>query len=296
MAIFDLFSKRDKPLPDVLQTRELPVKLRVQIEYIWQETLYKHNSSLGFLEELHRIICEERGQYRLSGGNTAMEDLRHTLLCDEDTDKVLDVIEGSAQFICKLEEIREAPITFYDPRPVYTHEDIEGFIEKMNHRFLEHGVGYQFDINANRLLPIGATFAHKQVVQPALAVLSRKEFTNANKEFMEAWDDFKKSDFDDCLTKCCSCFESVMKIICTKKGWAFDPKDTAAPLIKTIITNTGLDSFFEQPLLLIATMRNRLSSSHGAGTMPKNPPEHIARYALNATASAILLLVEATGV
>jgi hypothetical protein len=110
-----------------------------------------------------------------------------------------------------------------------------------------------------------------------------------------AFDDFKKSDFDDCLTKCCSCFESVMKVICEKKKWGYNKTDTAAPLLKTIIAGTGIETFFEQPLFLIATARNRLSSSHGGGAVQRQVPEHVARYILNATASAILFLVEAAG-
>nr|WP_246311469.1 abortive infection family protein [Halomonas zhaodongensis] len=42
--------------------------------------------------------------------------------------------------------------------------------------------------------------------------------------------------------------------------------------------------------MLIATLRNRLSSSHGAGAQAKVVPEHVATYAVNATASAILFL------
>ena len=207
------------------------------------------------------------------------DDLMHALFVS-DTAFTLDIIETSFRLMLG----RIPPDVMYP------------CIEELNHRFRENGIGYQFNINNRQLIKITDAFPHEQAVRPVLGILARRDFATANKEFGEAWDDYKKSDFDDCLTKCCSCFESVMKIICTKKGWAFDPKDTAGPLIKTIITNAGLEPFFEQPLLLIATMRNRLSSSHGAGTTPKNPPEHIARYALNATASAILLLVEATGV
>ena len=57
---------------------------------------------------------------------------------------------------------------------------------------------------------------------------------------------------------------------------------------------TRLESFFKQPMMLIATIRNRLSSVHGAGTEPRDVPKHVAQYTINATASAILLLVEET--
>ena len=49
---------------------------------------------------------------------------------------------------------------------------------------------------------------------------------------------------------------------------------------------------FEQPLLNIATLRNKLSNAHGAGVQHRRVPQHVAKYAINATAAAILLLVE----
>jgi hypothetical protein len=62
-------------------------------------------------------------------------------------------------------------------------------------------------------------------------------------------------------------------------------------LVSTVIKNLGLDPYFEQPFMIIATLRNRLSSSHGAGMETKAPSQHIAQYALNSTAAAIVLLV-----
>jgi hypothetical protein len=292
MAVFDLFSKRDQPMPEVFQTDTLPKEFRVQVQWIWKSSLMTLGHWFGgryendYMKGIRDLICRRTGKVFLHRDRTSPEnDLMGALTEGSDTKLGLDIIETS--FRVMLTQVAQGRL---ESRQIRT------YIAELNHNFREHGIGYQFDCSTQRLIPINAPLIDEQAVRPALALLLHADFATANKEFMEAWDDFKKSDFDDCLTKCCSCFESVMKIICTKKGWAFDPKDTAGPLIKNIVTSTGMDSFFEQPLLLIATMRNRLSSSHGAGTTPKNPPEHIARYALNATASAILLLVEAAGV
>ena len=66
----------------------------------------------------------------------------------------------------------------------------------------------------------------------------------------------------------------------------------AGKLLSIIIPRTSLPQFFKQPLIHIATIRNQLGSSHGAGTQPRNVPKHVAQYTINVTASAILLLVE----
>lgn len=131
---------------------------------------------------------------------------------------------------------------------------------------------------------------HKNAMEPTLQLLTAPIFKNANEEFLKALEDHRKGDYRDCLTKCGSAFESVMKILCEKNSLPFKTTDTASTLLRTLLVNGKLDQFWEQPLILIATLRNRLSSSHGAGTQEKIIPEHVATYSVNATASAILLL------
>jgi len=62
---------------------------------------------------------------------------------------------------------------------------------------------------------------------------------------------------------------------------------------------------YQAPLLLLGTSAftatgwqgnfYHVSTAHGAGTSVKQPPEHLAHYALNATASAVILLAQETG-
>jgi hypothetical protein len=66
-------------------------------------------------------------------------------------------------------------------------------------------------------------------------------------------------------------------------------------LLTIVLNNSSLDRFFEQPLMLIATMRNRLSSSHGGGTSVRGVTRHVAQYAVTSTAAAVVLLVHEVG-
>src|SRR5262245_36304098 len=136
---------------------------------------------------------------------------------------------------------------------------------------------------------------HAHAVEPALTLLQRPHFASSNAEFLAAMEDYRKGNHGDCLTKCGSAFESFMKILCSRKGWSYKETDTASTLIKTMLANMSLDSYFEQPLMIIATLRNRVSTAHGAGTATRTALAHLARYAINATASAILLLADETG-
>lgn len=135
---------------------------------------------------------------------------------------------------------------------------------------------------------------HQEAIRPALLLLTEPHFASANEEFLDALRDYRKGDYRDCVAKCGSSLESVMKIICARKRWPYHETDAAAKLLKAILPRTTLDTFYEQPIMLIATIRNRYSSAHGAGTQQKAVSKHVANYAINATASAILLLVDET--
>ena len=135
---------------------------------------------------------------------------------------------------------------------------------------------------------------HETAIEPTLTLLSLSIFASANEEFLDALKDFRDGDYGDCVVKCGSSLESVMKVICDQKGWPYQQTDAAAKLLNEILPRTSLDTFFEQPIMLIATIRNRLGKAHGAGTQQKTVSKHVASYVINATASAILLLVEET--
>lgn len=136
---------------------------------------------------------------------------------------------------------------------------------------------------------------YRSAIEPTLKLLREPCFSAGNKEFLEALEDFRKGDYGDCLTKCGSSFESVLKVICARHKWPCHPTDTATPLIKKVISNSGMEQFFEQPLILVATIRNKLSTAHGAGAASRNVTKSKAEYAISATAAAILLVVAEAG-
>jgi hypothetical protein len=133
---------------------------------------------------------------------------------------------------------------------------------------------------------------HAQAAAPVLELLRRPEYSNANREYMAALEDYSKDDFGDCLTKCGSAFESVLKIICHRKGWPYTQNDTAGTLVKTFISRTTLEPYFDSMLMTTAILRNKLSASHGAGAQSEQLSRQTALYALNVTASAILFVTQ----
>ena len=136
---------------------------------------------------------------------------------------------------------------------------------------------------------------HQTAVEPTLRLLSAPHFVTANKEFLGGLADYRNGDYEDCVTKCLSAFESILKVVCQRKAWAYKETHTADTLLTTVFGKTSLEGFYKEHIKLILTVRNRQSSAHGGGIQPKQVPKHVANYVINATAAATLLLVEEVG-
>jgi len=84
---------------------------------------------------------------------------------------------------------------------------------------------------------------HQTIVKPTLTLLGGPNFKVANQEFLEALTDYRKGDYEDCVAKCVSAFESVLKVVCQRKGWAYRETDTADTLLTTVFGKTSLEGF-----------------------------------------------------
>ncbi|MCY3941332.1 MAG: hypothetical protein OXG29_09680 [Gammaproteobacteria bacterium] len=156
------------------------------------------------------------------------------------------------------------------------------------------GATYIRTVAYPRVIRVDETITHAEAVEPALDVLGAPHFEVPNLELRAALEEYRRGRYGDCLTKCGSAFESVLKVLSGTTSSPSRVGESVASLLKRVIADSPLDSFFEQPLLLIATMRNRLSSSHGGGTVQRAPSRYVAQYAITSTAAAIVLLVRAS--
>ena len=308
--IFSTFSRRPRSpegtLPEVPQTFRIRL-LQWLIETLSRET-YRDLAS-EFFPELQRLLRMRYGRVRLSErrASSEMEDLE-AFWRDCPSDHFLDIIED----ICRLSELQHIPIRGNDiVEAINSLMAVDDMPYQLTKFVFEYQTGNQTLPDLPIPLPKGGVTVsttaypqiilredevmHQESIDPALDLLSNPAFKNPNQEYREALRHYRKGEYGDALTKCGSAFESVMKIICDRKGWVYDPKATAAPLVKTMIQQTTLDPFLEQVLLSVATIRNRFSTSHGAGVVPRMPTRQLTRYALNSTASAMLLLAEEAG-
>lgn len=305
MAIFDLFSKRQKrqrgEVPDVLIHNPIPERLRVQIIHIikgvMEEKRYPpywgENIGIKAYEFLQEALCREYGLFKLGSGHSNEEQVLNFLLGATENDQVIDTIELTFGYLKGLKDII----------PVHPSNQlkIDKAITELNERFKEEGIGYAFE--GGKIIRIDSTYIHTEITKPTIFLLQNRKFQGANEEYFNAHKHYRHGRNKECLAECLKAFESTMKVICQEKGWIFNQTDTSKKLINICMKNELIPSFMQEQIrslqnLLesgIPTIRNRLGG-HGQGQIPQKVDDEITRYGLNLTGTNIVFLIEQSGI
>ena len=301
MALFELFSKRRRrergDFPDVYSYDGIPSPLRVQIVHIIREIYFQGDSltnhARSILKQIDQALCREYGVFHLVDQyHQHFEALANFILKEKDHEKVLDATEILFRYADN--SIREN--SFYFNRNINVNEAIS----ELNSRFKEAGIGYQFE--SGDIIRVDSEFLHSEAVKPILMLLRKKPFDTVNKEFLSAHENYRHGRYEACIVDANKSFESMLKVICTRKGWSYDQKDTAKKLIATCLNNGLIPSFMQnqintlQSLLEsgVPTVRNKLAG-HGQGVAPRSVPPYMAEYTMHLTASTLLMLANASG-
>jgi hypothetical protein len=313
MGVFETFSKRKKRVEsagqqDVYQYISLPQPFRAQIVHIWNTAIGVYYVPSGYStgeaspandlwEFIFKTLCRERGVFSLGSAYDTADVQCKGFMLNAEMDGALDVIELSFRAIDRVAR-RFQPWQVDRARITQTPDDA---IEELNHRFQEHGIGYQYV--AGELIRIDSQFIHAEAVKPALSLLNQAGFDGPADEFMRAFEHYRHGRLKESVAEALKSFESTMKAICKARKWPHPANATAKPLMDTLFKNglipseleghfAGLRAAMESGL---PTISNR-TSRHGQGPDPVTLPPHIAAYALHLAASNIVLIVQAHNV
>jgi hypothetical protein len=312
VPVFELFSTRKKALqksgkPDVYVYDKMPVQLRTQIQQIFHDAVGPYYEYGG--HELRHIscnndawqfflktICRERGLHRLNEGYTPYSQLMDVIASAQNVDEVLDIVELVARYVDRL----VSPMSKPQYQLLGITQDPREALEELNHRFAAAGVGYRYESGA--LVRMDSQYLHDEVVKPALSLLLNAGFAGPQAEFIEAHTHFRNGNNKDAITWAGKAFESTMKTICDRKGWAYPSGARSSDLLKVLRSNKlwpdYLDASFDQLLATLGSglpkVRN-MEGAHGDGAIPKQTPEYVAGYALHLAAAKIVFMVRAAG-
>ncbi len=287
--VFGVFSNRSKGTQPKKAVRPLTREFRNRVLMLCMEQF----QGTMFWEEIYGKFAYQLGRPNLTDAPTRNRSEAAAMFVNECNDD---------HFLDFIEHIFRTEAGFHYGR----QRLVEGINEFLAHDQLPYTVTSEVwtssdDGRTSRLTALpqvirrDSALLHANAIAPALQLLQRPEFVSANSEFLEAEQHYRRGEYGDCLTKCGSALESVLKVVCKMKGWKSSEADTMAALVKTFVAKSGIEGIFEKPLLQVAMMRNELSTAHGAGSRPRSVSAAKAQYALNAAAAAALLVVAESG-
>lgn len=302
MAITDIYAKRRRLLrragrPQVLEYDQLPEPFRVQVIHILDDALAVDGSGWEFVRN---ALCRELGVFQLV---SMPQGTRYLLpqaeqcrrfMGEADTDNALSLIELAFRWIDRV--VRD--YSGYQASRLGITQEPDEAIEELNHRFREHGLGYQYVEGS--IVRVDSQYLHDDAVGPAVALLHQLGFEGPSDEFMTAHEHFRHGRTEDAITNALKAFESTMKAICEARGWRFEETDSANTLIGIMFDNGLVPPYLQSHF---GSLRSTLSSGlptvrnrrggHGQGIRRVEVPDYLAAYALHLAATNIVLLVEA---
>lgn len=222
--------------------------------------------------EVEQFLLRKHGGLRRSGFEAArisdIPAVEHFFKCQNE--EVMDFLEfcfktkfgcGKQKTVEELNEILEECNVGYELTP-YVENWTKG-AEFMG-RFQENVM--KADVTLPKAIRKDEKVLHAETVKPSLAALSAPAYANARRELEGAFDEYQAGKYADAITDAGSAFESVLKIICTERGWAFDPqRDTCSKLLDICRENELFPPFYKPILEGAATVRNKLGDAHGKG-------------------------------
>ena len=332
MPVTEIYSQRQKQhrgeVADVYQYTDIPEALRVQIVYIMKDAfeIIKNDTRANKVhEEVYRTFCREHGRRQRDASPKPYSKLAvkedtypkavEEIIFTAETDHLLDVIELFFRHINQPNPYNEkSPVNITDipvanelarknhqqmiMYMVEKHRQYSSTVNELNQRFLEHGVGFQYE--SGQIIRVDSQYLHSEAVQPAFTILSDPMYEGANAEFRDAHENYRGEKYKDCLNNCLKAFESCLKAICEKRGWAYNSEDTASRLVGVAFKNKLIPDFMQSHFAAlrntleagVPTLRNK-RGGHGQGVRVVPVPDYMAAYALHLTASNILFLAQA---
>lgn len=307
MAIFDLYSKRQKRLsgdiPDVFIYDNFPNTFRVQLVYLIKDCLggesdfdNRYTGTASAYQLIAESLRREYGVFNLVNSPSChrfneLEELSTFILNEVDVNRCVDAIELCFRYADHFARK-------YSYRNLNdASEHVDNCIEELNSRFKENGIGYRYE--SMEIIRIDSELIHAEVVKPALRLLHEPGYQGPKDEFLSAYEHYRHRKYKEALNDALKSFESTIKVICNKNGWSYDSRDTAKKLILICINNGLFPSYYQTHLSSLSsllesgvpTIRNKVSG-HGQGEAVTEVDSHIVAYTLHMTASAIVLLVE----
>ena len=274
-------SKRNLKTVDVFIYDDVPEQFKNNIFYFIKDNL--NNMELS---HIYRDIIKEHGLKR---------NIKETYLNDPTV--------FAESFVSGFENLidSEDNIDFYLDLIVLflniKNDNKKEIIVSLNKILYKYSLGYQIDIVKDQVIRVDSKHIYQESIQKVLLLLNDIQFENVDDEYRKAYEELKNGNYEGVLVEANKAFESTMKIICELKEYGLPKNHNASALIAHLKKNNFIENFqtdkfngLAKTLESVSMMRNN-QAGHGQGIKKRELSSIFAEYALQVTASNILLLI-----
>ncbi|WP_163279296.1 abortive infection family protein [Clostridium sporogenes] len=288
--IFNVFSKRNKDKENKDIIINITTRNRILMILKKPRTNSLCYSFKEVLLEVREMLLLKLGVFNLTNkSNNELEDIA-IFIKDCKGEQFLDFLEYI--FKAKSMNIFTGEKIIEDINFIFLNDNIEFRLTKYVTEEHKDEISTFIKIRSYpQIINEKNNFIYSEITSHTLDLLNDERFINANKEFLEGLEHYKKNRYKECITSCCSSLESTIKVICEIKKWKYE-KDTLSGLVRFVEEKSAIPSCFENVLISTGTIRNKLGSSHGKGKEEITTNKSQAKYQINITASNIIFLVE----
>lgn len=274
-----LFSRRHQPAQDAFRY-DFQHEVRSRILHTVSAQLESEEfNNYGFndvIDEVGNKLKQRYGGLRRSGYEAARISndpvIEHFFQCSDE--EVMDFLQlcfetrwnfGRQPMVDALNRVLQEENIGYELTP-YSEIETEG--ATLFGRFIQRGKTIRPVLP--KVVRKDEKLLHAEVVKPCLDALSNPLFESASAELLNAFDEYRQGKYADAITDAGASFESVLKVICSAKKWAYDKeRDTCSKLLDICRENSLFHPFYKPILEGSATIRNKLGDAHGKGPTPE---------------------------
>lgn len=278
---------------DVFVYEGIPTPFRNQLFFIIcdvAKSVMKEDGG-NLWNDIHSLFCREKGLKEMDDSYGPPAHKIEKFIDNASDADLLDFID----FVFYLFDTILRDAYRYNPY-VKISEVVDGAIVELNNRFRQNKLGYEY-VNG-KIIRIDNELIHSEYIKPVLRLLHTPGFEGAEQEFMKAFEALRQRYNKSAIIEAEKAFESVLKTICSKLGYPFDPeRDTVKKLINILKDNGYFPPYMEDHLNTIAkalengapTIRNR-TSGHGQGEDVVCIPDYYVDFVIGLVAVNILFL------
>lgn len=314
MAVYDLYSKRSyvqDSSPDSYHYEPLPDELGVQFFYIVDDCAVQN---YYFYKVIVEILRREYGLEKLPADMTGQPATRDFNMPAQGHSSQPSAQAPPAQLPPSLgqqdtwdykRELRSYYRQLSKPELqldvielVFRYisnsiDDAQPFIQELNQRFHQHGLGYAFE--EGKIRRLDQQFMYAELIKPALQLCEQPGYHEVTQQLLLAHQRLRSGKSERVPELCMEALTLCLQQICKKHNW-LSPAEPKASKLFTICSRNGLfPKAWKQELSALEAQLERaeaLSTIQRKNSPAKTPP-YLLEFFIHSAASLILLFCRA---